>query len=49
VVTVYAEAANGAEFRMQKRQHELSTAALEPGRSLELSWPAESAFLLRAT
>ena len=49
VVTVYAEAANGAEFRMQKRQHELSTADLEPGRPLELGWPAESAFLLRAT
>ncbi|HXV25962.1 MAG TPA: ABC transporter ATP-binding protein [Alphaproteobacteria bacterium] len=48
VVTVYAEA-NGAEFRMQKRQHELSAAALEPGRPLELSWPAESAFLLPAT
>ena len=49
VVTVYAEAANGAEFRMQKRQHELSTAALEPGRPLELSWSADSAFLLPAT
>jgi spermidine/putrescine transport system ATP-binding protein len=47
VVTVYAEA-QGIELRMQKRQHELSTAALEPGRALELCWSAESAFLLRA-
>ncbi len=46
VVTVYAEA-EGIELRMQKRQHELSAAALEPGRPLELCWSAQSAFLLR--
>jgi spermidine/putrescine transport system ATP-binding protein len=49
VVTVHAEAANGAEVRMQKRQHELSAAVLEPGRPVQLGWAAESAFLLRAT
>ena len=49
VVTVYAEAPGGAEFRMQKRLHELSGMALEPGKPLELCWSADSAYLLPAS
>jgi hypothetical protein len=45
VMTVYAEA-DGMELRMQKRQNELSMAALEPVRTLDLCWSADGAFFL---
>ncbi|MGQ9367895.1 ABC transporter ATP-binding protein [Azospirillum sp. ST 5-10] len=44
--TVFVEAADGREFRVQKQQHEIEQLDLHPGRAVELSWDPRHAWLL---
>jgi spermidine/putrescine transport system ATP-binding protein len=48
VVTLFAEASGGIEFRIQKPQREVAALDLEPGCRLALAWSADSAYLLPA-
>ncbi|WP_428028881.1 ABC transporter ATP-binding protein [Ancylobacter sp.] len=44
--TVFVEIEGGAEFRVQKQQHEIEALDLVPGRKVRLSWDARHAWLL---
>lgn len=44
--TVFVEIEGGAEFRVQKQQHEIEALNLVPGRKVKLSWNPEYAWLL---
>jgi spermidine/putrescine transport system ATP-binding protein len=48
-VTLFVEAAGGVELRVQQPQRSVAGLDLEPGRSLTLTWGAESAYLLPST
>ena len=45
-VTLFVEAAGGAELRVQQPQRAVVGLDLDPGRTLTLTWGAESAYLL---
>ncbi|MCK0206469.1 ABC transporter ATP-binding protein [Starkeya koreensis] len=44
--TVFVEIEGGAEFRVQKQQHEIEALDLVPGRKVRLSWNPQHAWLL---
>ena len=44
--TVFVEAPNGAEFRVQKQQHEIEALNIAPGAPVSLGWDARHAWLL---
>jgi spermidine/putrescine transport system ATP-binding protein len=44
--TIYVEATDGREFRVQKQQHEIETLRLGPGSPVSLGWNPEHAWML---
>ncbi len=48
VVTLFLEASDGTEFKVQVQERALETLGIEPGKDYALSWRTESAHLLPA-
>ena len=46
VVTVFLELADGAEFRVQKQQHEVEALGLQVGQEVVARWEAGQAYTL---